>query len=480
MAISNPQIDLPVVDDNELIKKQANDFLMGGLARGLPGQNVASLTPPPVAPVAPIVPEGPAPASVTPEPIIVPEAAPMAPIPVTPAPMAQPMGAESLMRSALNKETQIAEKMGQGEMQLLEQAQLEQEQRAKQREEEIARKQELTRQKRAELDENLVKIGAAEAEAKKDYWADKSTGTRIAAAIFSAMGAYSSALTGGKNTAMDIINNAIERDADKKMQAVKFAREKNKDIADQYDSLFAVLGDESAVRDAILANNINKVELGVKKLASQYKGANQQAQADKIMSEFALKKEEALASAAAKAAERRSVEDEKYVPALGSYALTKEGAAKLNEESASVLQVKDNLARLRQIAQTPAKSLSPELRAEADTLTSFLKAALRKPIVGEGAVNESEWKLLNDIVANPTSIFSLDATNLKRLEAIETRVQRNFEKRAESYGIRTNKAPATQENAMFMVKGNDIVKVDPARMQDMINIGYSPFNVKAQ
>jgi hypothetical protein len=67
-----------------------------------------------------------------------------------------------------------------------------------------------------ELQAKVAKRTAAYEEHKKaqlnDYWADKSTGNKIASAIFIGLGAAGAALTGGRNTAHEIINNAIERD----------------------------------------------------------------------------------------------------------------------------------------------------------------------------------------------------------------------------------------------------------------------------
>jgi hypothetical protein len=45
-----------------------------------------------------------------------------------------------------------------------------------------------------------------------DYWADKSTGTKVLAAIAVGLGAFAREQRGGSNTAMQIINDAIQRD----------------------------------------------------------------------------------------------------------------------------------------------------------------------------------------------------------------------------------------------------------------------------
>lgn len=60
--------------------------------------------------------------------------------------------------------------------------------------------------RRAAADEELQKFEF------KDYWADKSTGSKILAALASGLGAYASAMTGTKNYALEIIQDAVDRD----------------------------------------------------------------------------------------------------------------------------------------------------------------------------------------------------------------------------------------------------------------------------
>lgn len=50
----------------------------------------------------------------------------------------------------------------------------------------------------------------------KGYWEDKPTGARVAAALMAGIGQFASALSGGPNTALQIINKAIDDDAQRK------------------------------------------------------------------------------------------------------------------------------------------------------------------------------------------------------------------------------------------------------------------------
>lgn len=88
--------------------------------------------------------------------------------------------------------------------------------------------------------QNQVRLDADIAEAKKqfqdykdmkinDYWEDKSTGTKIAAALAVGLGALGSALSGRNNDALTIMNNAVENDFNRQRENIL----KQKDVVAQ-------------------------------------------------------------------------------------------------------------------------------------------------------------------------------------------------------------------------------------------------------
>jgi hypothetical protein len=86
-----------------------------------------------------------------------------------------------------------------------------------------------------ELEERLDALDTMTADLSereyKGYWSNKSTGDKILGAISLAMGAYGSAVSGGSNTALSIINGAMDRDfaqfkdvTDNKIKAINSSR----------------------------------------------------------------------------------------------------------------------------------------------------------------------------------------------------------------------------------------------------------------
>lgn len=96
----------------------------------------------------------------------------------------------------------------------------------------------------------------------KDYWADKSTGQRIGAAIFSALGAFGASLARGPNYAQQIIDAAIKRDTD--IQAERIGK-----LKDQVAMAAAGVKDAQAARATLLADVQARNESAYKTAASR-------------------------------------------------------------------------------------------------------------------------------------------------------------------------------------------------------------------
>ncbi len=70
----------------------------------------------------------------------------------------------------------------------------------------------------AEIDQKTAELSERKYEG---YWSNKSTGEKIAGALALALGAYGSALSGGRNTALTIINKAMDDDFNQYKDATK-------------------------------------------------------------------------------------------------------------------------------------------------------------------------------------------------------------------------------------------------------------------
>lgn len=91
--------------------------------------------------------------------------------------------------------------------------------------------------------------------------------------------------------------------------------------------------------------------------------------------------------------------------------------------------------RLLEINNVTGKSLSPNLRAEADTIQKTLIGLLRQPITGPGAMSDGERQMLQDIIANPTDMFSLDSNNKTKLETLKKTLRNAVDRKAKNLGL---------------------------------------------
>lgn len=121
----------------------------------------------------------------------------------------------------------------------------------------------------------------------KDYWADKSTGTRIGAAIAMALGQYASGMLGGPNGAAQIIQDSMDRDMalqrarlDKLMQSEKYAQ---LDVSEALALKQEALSDLTATQMAAM----DRVQMMADKRAAQIGTPAAQASAQQIKAQLA-------------------------------------------------------------------------------------------------------------------------------------------------------------------------------------------------
>ena len=97
----------------------------------------------------------------------------------------------------------------------------------------------------------------------------------------------------------------------------------------------------------------------------------------------------------------------------------------------SATEAQTGIKRLLEINKMKSPWASLDLRSEAQVLQGTLQGALRREIVGPGAVTESEQKLLKSIIRDPTKFWSLSASNKTALETLLKKVERGLAKNAE-------------------------------------------------
>jgi hypothetical protein len=283
----------------------------------------------------------------------------------------------------------------------------------------------------------------------KNWWAEQSTGVRIGAAIAIGLGQYSSAINGGPNAAMALIDSAIKRDMDRQRMAYEQLRDKKKDAQNLYGIQLARLGDQESAMNAMYATGLEKTKLMLQQSAAQARTEGAKAAAQKMIGEIEAKQGALYLELGVKAAAHQQQMDKDkrglYVPHFQQFAVSEKGAQAMNELAAATNTATDGIKQLLAISQKGGKALSPTLRAEAETIAQLTASALRVPILGPGTVNDRERELMERIVQNPTVIFSLDAVNRVRLQTLMKKLDSNLSAQGKAYGLQ----PAPQAAKVF-------------------------------
>lgn len=321
--------------------------------------------------------------------------------------------------------------------------------------------EEYMRSKLDDLNGQLTKLESQKVDPNK-YWANKTTGDKILAGIGMLLGSF-----GGKgNKAVEVVQDSIDRDI--KLQQAQIEDQKGAIVAKKnlLGEMRQVFGDEVAAREATRIALLNNAAFQLQASAAKYGGeeakskalmalgqienakANAQAQFMQAMAKNAPLSRQALTNPELLTDEQRK----RLVPGYG-LATTEGNAKDMIQYVGDYNQAKSGIGRLLEIANTPMKSVSPSLRAEADTIASMLQGALRTQVLGPGSVQQAERDLLEKLIANPTAVFSVDSNVKKRLETLASTLDKNLEGKLKAGGVETpTERMANQERSAGIVR----------------------------
>lgn len=302
-------------------------------------------------------------------------------------------------------------------------------------------------EKLADLDARTREVGAMAVDENR-FWANKSTGEKVLAGIGLFLGAFGS----NGNKAANIIQDAITQDINIQKANID---QKSKGVTAQrslYNDMYATYKDKDAADAATRMAYLNNAQMKVQAMGARYQGQEAKAKAMSMMGELEVKKNEAALNFQAAMSKMYNAKSmfgvdvntatldekqlEKYVPGFG-VGYTKEDATKLKDYNADYEAARAGIVRLKAVGNRPLKSLDPSAIAEADSLSRMIMASLRTQVLGPGAVTDAERAILEKIVANPTSIFSLDQNNAKRLDTLLDTLKSNRNQKAKAYGFTT-------------------------------------------
>jgi len=282
------------------------------------------------------------------------------------------------------------------------------------------------------------------------YWNSLSTGNKISASIGIILGGLGAGITRGENQAIKVIDSAINNDIEaqkmnqsKNMNLYKANLDKYKDSEEAYratklemmslaDLKLKQAEQNAKSQESKAALQVARGELQMK--AAPLIEAQTQAKTQREIMRMAQINPEAISPTLAQYLPEK--DRDRFVPGAG-FALTAEGAKKVREEYKpdhdDAVAAIDKLINLRK--KYGSEIYNREAVAEADTLKGVLKGKLRTFLVGPGAVTENEQKTLDNIIQDPTSLASGDASVFKRLESLKSAIHNSYVNKAKLEGL---------------------------------------------
>lgn len=319
----------------------------------------------------------------------------------------------------LEAQRQISAKMAE--------VQLEEQERAKQQAaaelEQRNREQEAIQRARTSYETAVTDLTNSKVDPSR-LWNNMSTPQKILAGISLVLGGISAGMTkSGKNPALDVIKHAIDNDIEAQRLELTAKDSATRQKGSLYSDLIQQTGSERAARESLRAIGYQSAKLQVETLSQQLSSAEKQGEAQRLVgeleqkaAEFQLKAEELAAKDPAAAAAKidqvaagtrdpktLSKEDqERLVPGIG----LARSATDAREISAAEQKFKDFTNKLDTLIELRKKHGSEKLPGKAKTQMKTTAAAAKltlKSIFELGALSESDYAALNDLLGDPTA-----------------------------------------------------------------------------
>lgn len=321
-----------------------------------------------------------------------------------------------------------------------------------QQEQDAQKRQDELNKKFVDIDTQIQNVTAqriSREDARKSFWAEKTTGEKILAGIALALGAVGAART-GKNMAAEYINSAIDKDVEiqaKNIENKKDALNTKKSLLSQFISAGH---DLNTAKYAAKIAGIDSAIYDIKANSSRYAGQETAAKAVQTIGQLNVQKAMLMDKLSASVAGDMDAKEmrERYIPEYGVAQYGKvEDVSKLREYLNNVVPAKDKVERLLEISNIPGASASLDLRTEAQSISKLLQGLLREDIVGPGTVQENERQIMREIIADPTKMFSLSRANKVALNTLLKSLNTNIAQKLKSVGLQSKEDRLGIKNA---------------------------------
>jgi hypothetical protein len=295
-------------------------------------------------------------------------------------------------------------------------------------------------------------------------WGEMGAARKVTASIGMILGGLGAGLTGGKNYAVEIIDRAIQRDIDAQKTEIEKGQNLLAHNLRQTDDLRLA---HQLTRADLLDASAAQIQRAAASFAGDKAKAAAEAAIGNLRAEAAKERQQVAATAMQMAAQREllplQVEGAQravllqraqqealaslfkgvgapldprastllpdeireriiYLPGgNATLATTKEGAKKVRDQVQGYQEITAAVADMRRLRGEQGRSWVPFTaeRAEGQSMRRKMIGSLRLAVVGPGAMNESELKILENLIPEPGERFLTDSAFEAKLRQIE-------------------------------------------------------------
>ena len=122
---------------------------------------------------------------------------------------------------------------------------------------------------------------------------------------------------------------------------------------------------------------------------------------------------------------------------------------KYTEEMTGLIDSRRSIRRLQEINDKTGEWASFKLSGEAIVEVTNLKAALRTDIIGVGTVSNFEQELIDRVIKDPTTFFSMESKDRAILLALASRVDRRIQNISAAKGLTVQIRDTNNQNSRF-------------------------------
>lgn len=269
---------------------------------------------------------------------------------------------------------------------------------------------------------------------RKNFFSGKSTWEKVLGGV----GMFLGSLTpeGAKNVAK-IIENEIDRDLKLQAQEHQILKDKASAAANSLAALEKKYGSKQVAILQRKNDMLEMVKARLSQIEANAKGGLARAKAQQGKEAIDMKVRENNLKSFELMRKIKQEESDGAIPGYEGVIKDPTAARQMREQVSELPGIKAEIRNLLDINNKfLGGALSTDARASAQQSQNMLIGKLRVMIVGPGAVNESEYKLLRDAISNPTDFFSLKSSNALKLKQLEKAIDSKVQANLNAYGLK--------------------------------------------